>query len=154
MVHEAPPAPSPINGRRAPGPRPIVLRLSLGLPRQPASVGLARHVLGFALEAMAVDPKCRAGLLLALNEGCTNAVQHAEGTDVYEVRVSFDEDCCIVEILDSGRGIEQLPVSTSMPDMTAERGRGLAIIAMSTDSLRITARRPQGLAVRFTKRLT
>jgi hypothetical protein len=51
-------------------------------------------------------------------------------------------------------GIRQLPVSPSMPDMTAETRRGPAIIAMPSDSLRMTARRPQGLAVRLTERLT
>jgi serine/threonine-protein kinase RsbW len=129
-----------------------VLHLELRLPRQADSVGLARRILGSVLQAMAVDQDCRSELLLALGEGCANVVQHAVGADGYEVRVSFDDDCCVVDITDNGRGM-RFPINPSMPEVTAERGRGLSVMAMSTDSLQISPRRPHGLAVRFTKRL-
>jgi serine/threonine-protein kinase RsbW len=135
-------------GRGAP-----VLGLELRLPRHAGSVALARRILDSILQAMAVDQDCRAELLLALSEGCTNVVQHAVGADGYEVRVTFEEDRCVVDILDSGRGTVRFPFDPSMPEVTEERGRGLSIMAMSTDSLQMSPRRPHGLAVRFTKRL-
>lgn len=136
-------------GRRAP-----VVRLELRLPRQAESVGLARRILGSVLRAMAIDQRCQDELLLALGEGCANVVQHAVGADGYEVTVTFDDDCCVVDIIDDGRHSRQLPVDPPMPDPTRERGRGLSIMARLTDSLQIRPRRPHGLAVRFTKRLT
>jgi len=115
------------------------------------------------LPQMAAAPPLRAALpfcglscaelLLALSEGCVNAVQHATGADGYEVRAVLDEECCVVDIADNGRSAVRLPVSPSMPDVIEERGRGMSIMAVSTDSLQISPRRPHGLAVRFTKRL-
>lgn len=153
-MDDIPPVFHASNGRRSTVlRRATVLGLRLRLSRQPESVGLARQVLDTVLESRGVEEGCHAALLLALSEACANVVQHAEGADDYEVRVSFEEDCCIVDILDNGPGTVLLPVNPSMPDITAECGRGLAIMAMSTDSLRMTPRRPHGLAVRFTKRL-
>jgi serine/threonine-protein kinase RsbW len=148
------PAPPPANGRRAAAPRGApVLRVELRLPRHAASVAVARRILESVLQVFAVDQHCRAELLLALSEGCANAVQHATGADGYEVRAVIDDECCVVDIVDNGRSAVRLPVSPSMPDAIEERGRGLSIMAMSTDSLQISPRRPHGLAVRFTKRL-
>jgi serine/threonine-protein kinase RsbW len=149
------PVPPPANGRRAAAPRGVpVLRVELRLPRHAASVGVARRILDSVLRAFAVDHYCRAELLLALSEGCANAVQHAVGADEYDVRVAIDEECCVVDIVDNGRTAVRFPVNPSMPDVIEERGRGLSIIAMSTDSLQISPRRPHGLAVRFTKGLS
>jgi serine/threonine-protein kinase RsbW len=146
--------PRAASGRRAADRRGApVVRLELRLPRQAESVGLARRVLDSVLHAMAIDQHCRDELLLALGEGCANVVQHAVGADGYEVRVTFDDDCCVVDIIDNGRHAPQLPVNPSMPGLTHERGRGLSIMAMTTDSLQISPRQPHGLAVRFTKRL-
>jgi serine/threonine-protein kinase RsbW len=131
-----------------------IVRLELRLSRRAQSIGLARRILDSVLHAMAVDQHCRAELLLALSEGCANVVQHAVGADGYDVRVTFDEDRCVVDIIDDGRGAVRPPLIPSMPDVTAERGRGLSIMARSTDSLQISPRQPHGLAVRFTKRLT
>jgi serine/threonine-protein kinase RsbW len=130
-----------------------ILRLELRLSRDTASVGLARRILESVLQAMAIDEQRRDALVLALSEGCANAVQHAVGADGYQVRVSFDENCCVVDILDTGRSVPRLLIDRPMPHVTAEGGRGLSIMAMSTDSLHMTLRRPHGLAVRFTKRL-
>jgi serine/threonine-protein kinase RsbW len=142
------------NGRRPAGRRRApVVRLELRLPRQAESVSLARRILDSILHTMAIDQFCRDELLLALGEGCANVVQHAVGADGYEVHVAFDEDRCVVDIIDNGRHAIQLPINPSMPDLTEECGRGLSIMAMSTDSLQINPRRPHGLAVRFTKRL-
>lgn len=128
--------------------------MALGLRREPDSVGTARRIVDTALQTVGVEPDCRAELILALSEGCTNVVKHAVGADGYEVRVTSDDDCCVVEIIDTGRLAVRLPLDLTLPDLADERGRGLSIIAMSTDSLQLTPRRPHGLAVRFTKRLS
>ena len=144
---------------RAANRRPAVQRgapvvcLEMRLARQAESVGLARRVLDCVLQAMVIDQECRAELLLALSEGCANVVQHAVGSDDYEIRVRFDDDCCVVDIVDDGRREATFPVRPSMPKANYERGRGLRIMAMSTDSLQVSPRRPHGVAVRFTKRL-
>ena len=155
MVDRIIPDPRAVNGRGLAGRHAVPgLRMVLGLPREPASVGVARRVVDTALQAVGVDPDCRADLILALSEGCTNVVKHAAGANGYDVRVTFDGDCCVVEIIDTGRNTIRLPIDLTPPDLTDDRGRGLSIIAMSTDSLQLTPRRPHGLAVRFTKRLT
>jgi serine/threonine-protein kinase RsbW len=149
------PDPRAANGRGQAGRHGVPgLRMVLCLRREPASVGVARRIVDTALRSVGVDPDCRADLTLALSEACTNVVKHAAGADEYEVRLTFDEDCCIVEIIDTGRHAMRLPIDLTPADPTDERGRGLSIIARSTDSLQLTPRRPHGLALRFTKRLT
>lgn len=144
----------------SPGRRPVdrhdtaILRLGLRLSRDKASVGLARRILDSVLDAMGTGEQCRDDLALALSEGCANAVQHAVGSDGYEVRVSFEERCCVVDILDNGQDVLRPPLNRSTPHTAGEQGRGLSIMAVSTDSLHLAPRRPHGLAVRFTKRLT
>jgi serine/threonine-protein kinase RsbW len=132
---------------------PPALRLELRLLREVESVGLTRRIFESVLHTMTIDPDCRSELLLALSEGCANVVQHAAGADGYEVHITVDDDCCVVDIIDNGRGAARLPIIPLMPDFTEERGRGLSIMAMYTDSLHLSPRRPHGLAVRFTKRL-
>jgi serine/threonine-protein kinase RsbW len=151
------PDPQPANGRRPAGRAGNPgLRMTLGLHREPASIGVARRVVDTALQAAEVDPNRRDKLLLALTEACANVVKHAQGSDGYEVRLTFDDDCCIVDIIDTGRHQLRLPTDLTPPDPTHEpgRGRGLSIIAALTDSLHLTPRSPHGLAVRFTKRLS
>lgn len=143
-----------VNGRRPVRRGGSGLSMTLDLRRELDSVGIARRVVDTFLQTVEMDPDRRAELLLALSEGCTNAVEHATGADGYEVHVTLDGDCCVVDIVDAGRDTVRLPIDLTMPGPTEERGRGLSIMSMSTDSLRLTPRRPHGLAVRFTKRLT
>jgi serine/threonine-protein kinase RsbW len=126
----------------------------LGLRRESASVGVARRIIDGALRAMGAGVGCRGELVLALSEACTNAVKHAVGTDGYEVRVTVDDDRCVVEVIDAGRGVVRLSDDPALPGPAGESGRGLSIIAMCSDSVQMTARQPHGFAVRFTKRLT
>lgn len=149
------PPPLAVTGRPWAGRHGISgLRMAFGLRREPASVGVAQSVVDMTLQALGVDPNCRDELILAVTEACANVVEHAEGADGYEVRVTVDDDCCIVDIIDTGRRVVRLPIDLTPPDPTSKRGRGLSIIATMTDSLHLTPRRPQGLAVRFTKRLS
>jgi serine/threonine-protein kinase RsbW len=152
VVDDGLPAWPAAEGRTVDGRWPV-LRLDLHLLRQVWSVRVARRTLDRVLQAMAVDQRCRADLLLALSEGCTNVVEHAIGSDSYEVRVTFDLDCCVVDIIDTGHGVAPPPTKPSMPAAGKLRGRGLSIMALSTDTLQISPQRPSGLAVRFIKRI-
>jgi serine/threonine-protein kinase RsbW len=140
----------------APGPEEtMLLRLRWQLPRLPATVAMARHVLDSALKSIGVTAGCRSELVLALSEACSNAVEHARLGAGYCVSLVADPYRCTVEVTDSGIGLgDGHRVPETAPGSVAGRGRGIGIIRACTDWLELEPIEPHGLAVRFGKRLT
>jgi serine/threonine-protein kinase RsbW len=128
------------------------LRLVLQLAPHPRSVGIVRRTLDRALDEAGLDPERRDDLRLAVNEACTNVIDHAAEAD-FDVRLTIDDRCCVVEVADCGPGLTEgtLP---DHPAGDAETGRGLAIIRTLTDRLELFPRNPHGLTVRLVKHLT
>jgi len=132
------------------------LQMTWCLPRRPATVTMARHLLDSALTLFGVSASCRDEIAIIVTEACTNAVRHAAGED-YEVRFFADRNRCVIEVVDSGPGLdgEQLDGAALVPDdVTAERGRGLLIIRAYSDEQRLHQRDRSGLTVRVSKNLT
>ena len=129
------------------------MRLSLFLPRDSASVPMARRILATTLGTAGVTDECRADILLALAEACANAVAHAKPADSYEVTVQIDDAECQIEVVDAGHGFDHY---ASLPDelpVLAESGRGLHIIRSLADDFDLRPNTPTGTLVRFAKRL-
>lgn len=98
------------------------------LSRQPA---LARRELTAMLTDAGWDGDVD-GVLLAVHEAMVNAQRHGGG--VTHAGAGFDGRSLVVEITDRGRGFD-VPDSSGMPDLTAERGRGLFLIRrLATDA--------------------
>jgi serine/threonine-protein kinase RsbW len=127
------------------------LRLTVRMPRRPATVSAVRRIVAQALTGIGVVDRCREDILLALSEACANAVEHARAGDEYEVVVTVDRERCVVEVVDDGIGAE-FPRVPSLPVAAqAHRGRGLHMIRSVTDGLELRRLNPRGLAVRMTK---
>ena len=129
------------------------MRLSLFLPRDTASVPMARRILSTTLSNFRVTEECRSDILLALAEACSNAVAHAKPAEGYQVTVQIDEAECQIEVIDGGAGFDHsAPVPDEMP-LLAESGRGLYIIRALADDFDLRPNSPSGTLVRFAKRL-
>jgi serine/threonine-protein kinase RsbW len=119
-----------------------------------ATVSMPRRALDTALTSLGVTAECRGDLLLALNEACSNAVEHAGSGAEYGVTITADRQRCAVEIVDCGIGIaDDREFRRDVVPPASFRGRGMTIIRACTDSLDLAPVDPHGLAVRFSKRL-
>lgn len=130
------------------------LRLAMRLPRHAASVPNARHTLDHALAGICVAKECRDDIALALTEACSNAVEHAQIGQEYEVIVTVDRVRCVVDVIDTGVGMEVPRLDDQPLATTAQRGRGLHLIRVFTDQLQMRRVDPHGLALRMIKVLT
>jgi serine/threonine-protein kinase RsbW len=132
----------------------VNMRLSLFLPRVSASVVMARRILSTTLRTVGVTDECRADILLALAEACSNAVAYAKATDSYGVTVKIDDSECQIEVVDDGPGFDYDldPLHDEVP-VLAESGRGLFIIRSLADDFDLLPNTPSGTLVRFAKRL-
>jgi serine/threonine-protein kinase RsbW len=124
------------------------------LPRQAASVTAARHTLVHALAGIGVDQQCRDDIALALSEACSNAVEHARVGQGYDVVVTVGRTRCIVDVVDSGVGMDLRRPDGPPETATATRGRGLHLIRAVTDGLHMRRVDPHGLALCMIKTLS
>jgi serine/threonine-protein kinase RsbW len=129
------------------------LWLAIRLPRQAASVPTARRSLERALAGIGVTEECRDDLALALTEACGNAVEHARVGHEFDVDVTVDRTRCIVDVVDTGVGMDVGRLNGHPVNLTATRGRGLRLIRAVTDGLEMRRVDPHGLALRMTKTL-
>lgn len=128
--------------------------IELTLPRDASTAPLIRQVLDSALGNLGVAADIRADITIALTEACANAIQHADDSPEYEVRVFVESSRCVVEVVDSGCGFPGHAPETSGPaPLTAENGRGMHIIRAFTDDLQVVRRLSGGSIVRFEKNL-
>jgi len=129
------------------------LQLRLRVPRSPARVASVRRLLTHALTAIGVVPGCRDDVVLAVNEACSNVVDHAPAVYEYDVAVTVDATWCVAEVFDCGPGMTE-PWRDRHRGPRALRGRGLHLIRVVTDNVELRAVHPHGLAIRMTKRLS
>jgi serine/threonine-protein kinase RsbW len=78
-----------------------------------------------------------AKLELAVDEACTNVIEHAHGGDLTKdvvVRAEFDEKTLRIEVVDTGRGFDPaLLPDEPLPEMVAHRrSGGLGLRMMKT----------------------
>ncbi|MET7762432.1 ATP-binding protein [Streptomyces sp. NPDC005355] len=150
---------------------------SLHLPREAASVALARRLLLGTMETAGVDPEISYDLSVALSEACANAVEHGGGDGTggdYRVTAFIDGDTCRIEVTDSGPGFAHRSSTVRRESRTrgerrppgaprqqhphgpapaqAEHGRGLFLIEALTDHVRYRDRPGRGgVVVSFDK---
>ena len=105
----------------------------LTLPRDTASVPLARHTVAAALRRAGVAADCVAEVEVAISEACTNAYAHAADALTYEVTISLQDEQLTIDVVDSGPGFGEGPPSTAMPHTASDGGRGVALMAAFTD---------------------
>ncbi len=128
------------------------LTLRLALPREGKSVPVVRTILKHALHAIGVERDVIGDLELALTEACTNVLDHAGGTEEYEVVASINGAVCRIEVVDKGVGYD---ASAGFDDRghDAEDGRGLALMKAVSDRVEVVRGTEEGTVVRIEKQL-
>jgi serine/threonine-protein kinase RsbW len=131
----------------------VQVTVKLSLPRDTASVSISRRVVRSALNAVGVVEDIRYDVELALTEACANVVQHAAHSDEYEVTISIEDACCVIDVVDSGHGYDEASLQATMPHPNAEEGRGLHLIRMLTENVRLDHHPKRGTIMHFEKKL-
>ncbi|HEX2064816.1 MAG TPA: ATP-binding protein [Acidimicrobiales bacterium] len=78
------------------------IRLGLLLPREGATIPMARHISRYALAEIGVADESRQDIEVALTEACTNVIKHSGPGDAYEVELSVEDDLCCIRVIDRG----------------------------------------------------
>ncbi|MFE7445121.1 ATP-binding protein [Streptomyces chartreusis] len=105
------------------------------LPRRPASVPAARHLVDGLLQTWKCPLDTVEIALLVVTELLTNAVQHADGPRII-CNVSLAPGVLMLSVTDTGNRSDDdvAATSTTEPAALEEDGRGLAIVtALATD---------------------
>jgi serine/threonine-protein kinase RsbW len=133
------------------------MRWTVHLPRETASVPLARKLLVGAMLTAGVDREVAMEIGLALSEACANVVEHARdgSRPDFQIRAGITDDCCRVEIVDGGPGfpVDRLRGLVAVAGPGAESGRGLMLIRAMTDHVQLSNHPRRGAVLRFEKTL-
>lgn len=132
---------------------PLGIDLELVLPRDNATVPLVRHILRHTLTEFGVTAACVGDVELAVTEASANVIEHADGDDQYEIKVSVDEEQCRIRVIDTGTGFDGSEVPSQFPTGTAEQGRGILLMRALMDSIKFESEPEQGTVVHLVKDL-
>jgi serine/threonine-protein kinase RsbW len=131
----------------------VELKLTLALPQDSLSIPVVRKTLGGSMAVLGVDEGCCADIEVAISEACTNVLNHTVEGDQYEVVCCFDEQVCVIEVIDRGHGFDGESLGRVDAEPTAERGRGIQLMRALVDNIRFESKPERGTVVRFEKRL-
>ena len=127
------------------------INLTLCLPRDELTIPVARHICRHAMEDLGVDDGCRSDIEIALTEACANVLKHSGGDDEYEVRLSVEDESCVIRVVDTGRGFDSGNLMTAAP--SAESGRGIELMRALVDRVQFESKPEEGTVVHLEKRL-
>ncbi|HMC72308.1 MAG TPA: ATP-binding protein, partial [Mycobacteriales bacterium] len=82
------------------------INFTLQLPRDALSVPVVRRVLNSSMQTLGVAEDCLTDIEIALTEACTNVLDHAADGDEYKVIAGLDDNACVIEVIDTGRGFD------------------------------------------------
>ena len=127
------------------------VNLSLCLPRDEMTIPVARHICRHALQDLGVEAECSSDIEIALTEACANVLKHSGGEEQYEVRLSVEDEVCVIRVVDTGRGFDASSLTVAEP--SDESGRGILLIKALVDSVKFESKPEEGTVVRLEKRL-
>lgn len=129
------------------------IKFTLQLPRDALSVPVVRKVLQSSMRTLGVAEECLMDIELALTEACTNVLDHAAAGDEYEVVAGLDDNACVIEVVDAGRGFDADHLGHAEADPSAEEGRGIQLIRTLVDRVHFRSRPERGMIVHLEKQL-
>ena len=129
------------------------IKFTLQLPRDALSVPVVRRVLNSSMQTLGVMEDCLMDIELALTEACTNVLDHAADGDEYEVIAGVDDNACVIEVIDRGRGFDAERLGHAEADPSAEEGRGIQLIRALVDKVHFRSRAESGTIVHLEKEL-
>ena len=131
----------------------VAITMELNLPKDVATVPLARHVIKHVLLELGVTRRCVGDIEIAVTEACANVVEHTEGDDEYSLRVEVSPERCEIRVIDTGRGFDHVAMADGSPDRDGERGRGIGLIKALVDSVEFESVPERGTVVHLVKAL-
>jgi len=131
----------------------VEIKFTLQLPRDALSVPVVRKVLHTSMRTLGVAEDCLMDIELALTEACTNVLDHAAAGDEYQVVAGLDDNACVIEVVDAGRGFDAEHLGHAEADPSAEEGRGLQLIRTLVDRVHFKSRPERGMIVHLEKQL-
>ena len=129
------------------------IELVVALPHERRSVPIVRHIVRAAMADLGVSAACVYDIEVAVSEACTNVVQHAGCSDKYEVRLSVEDDRCVLRIVDVGEHPDELHIPSDPPGGEVEHGRGLLLMRTLVDTVGFESFQEQGTIVSLEKEL-
>ena len=129
------------------------IKFTLQLPRDALSVPVVRRVLNSSMQTLGVAEDCLTDIEIALTEACTNVLDHAAAGDEYEVIAGLDDNACVIEVIDTGRGFDAEKLGHIDADPSAEEGRGIQLIRALVDKVHFRSRAESGTIVHLEKEL-
>ena len=126
-------------------------RLQFRLPPDPARLLRARERMRDYLQAHCSAHDLVDGVVLCIEEACTNAIRHSGSAEEMEVVLRFAGSDLFVEVTDAGSGFDTSTFDPeALPDLRAPGGRGLFLISKLMDELEL--RCDGGFRVNMVKR--
>jgi len=125
---------------------PIPETLDISLPANPQVLSQLRRMLGRWLSKQPLSRSAVTEVTIAINEACSNAVEHAYGIDELGFRVQARRIGDAIEVIVTDRGSWRAPRGEN-------RGRGLTIMQRAMDTLDVKTN-GGGTAIVMTKRFT
>lgn len=125
---------------------PIPEQLDVCFPAQPEVLSQLRRMLGRWLSQQPIDDTAATEITIAVNEACSNAVEHAYGIDEGGFRVKARATDGALELIVTDCG-------SWRPQRGENRGRGLTIMQSAMDSFDIRSD-ADGTSIVMTKRMT
>ena len=130
------------------------IKLTLALPRDELSVPVVRRVLKAAMQVLGVRADLISDIELALTEAVTNVLDHADGHEEYEVSAGIDDQRCVIEVTDRGRGFQGEHHGLALAEQSAESGRGIQLMRALVDQVQFAPKSADGTVVRLEKALS
>ena len=134
--------------------------MRLDFPASPKNEALARMVISAFVLPLNPTIEQLADVKTAVSEAVTNAIVHGYpqgGGSVRLKAVLYEDDTLLVDICDTGIGIEDVERARTPFFTTAESdersGMGFTVMESFMDSVSVKSKPGQGTTVRLTKRL-
>ncbi len=134
--------------------------MRLDFPASPKNEALARMVISAFVLPLNPTIEQLADVKTAVSEAVTNAIVHGDpqgGGSVRLKAVLYEDDTLVVDICDTGIGIEDVERARTPFFTTAESdersGMGFTVMESFMDSVSVKSKPGQGTTVRLTKRL-
>jgi serine/threonine-protein kinase RsbW len=131
----------------------VEIKFTLLLPRDALSVPVVRRVLNSSMQTLGVAEDCLTDIEIALTEACTNVLDHAAQGDEYQIVAGLDDNSCVIEVIDTGRGFDADRLGHAEADPSAEEGRGIQLIRALVDRVHFQSRPEDGMIVHLEKEL-
>jgi len=112
-------------------------KFTIQVPSSTRNLAIIREFIARVAEQAGLSEKALGELELAVDEACTNVIEHAYGHDSTKevvIRAIFDEEEIRIEVIDTGHGFEPTQVESLELDELVEKRRtgGLGMRLMQT----------------------